>query len=379
MNLSINDEITMKLVHYLITKENYQPIVVAGLENEIWLENTDKPFSVIRINNNYIHNNEQLEFDKYKTKTVIREIKKKTLSLNIDTLSILLDVGDNDKKKKAEDKHITTCSISSIKELRNNKTINEIFPSMKDDALEDKDPMEFFINVTKDINETTNKKNKLYEKIFSKKLPIITYILIAINVIVFILNQTGIIGNALFYMSGSRFASGEYWRVITYAFFHGGGSEIAYNLVHLLCNMYSLYIIGGQIEQVYGKAKYLIIYFISVITAGLLSGIFNTIGSVGASGAIFGLCGAMLYFGYHYRLYLGNSIKTQLIPIIAINLFISLLPGIDLFGHLGGLIGGGFAALMVGVEGYSSTRDRVNGAIVTLVFIGFMLYMLLFR
>ena len=186
MNLSINDEITMKLVHYFITKENYQPIVVAGLENEIWLENTDKPFSVIRINNNYIHNNEQLEFDKYKTKTVIKEIKKKTLSLNIDTLSILLDVGDNVDINKAEDKHITTCSISSIKELRNNKTINEIFPSMKDDTLEDKDPMEFFINVTKDINETTSKKNKLYEKIFSKKIPIITYILIAINILVYL-------------------------------------------------------------------------------------------------------------------------------------------------------------------------------------------------
>ena len=68
-------------------------------------------------------------------------------------LSILLDVGDNVNLDKADDKHITTCSISSIKDLRNNKTLNEVFPSMKDDKLEDKDPMEFFINVTKDIME----------------------------------------------------------------------------------------------------------------------------------------------------------------------------------------------------------------------------------
>ena len=61
--------------------------------------------------------------------------------------------------------------------------------------------------------------------------------------------------------------------------------------------MYSLYIIGSQIEQVYGKVKYLTIYIISAVVAGLLSGLLNPVGSIGASGAIFGLCGAMLYFG----------------------------------------------------------------------------------
>ena len=49
------DLISMKLLHYFITKKNYNPVIVQGVENEIWLENTDKPFSVIRINNNYIH------------------------------------------------------------------------------------------------------------------------------------------------------------------------------------------------------------------------------------------------------------------------------------------------------------------------------------
>ena len=373
MNLSISDEITMKLVHYLITKENYQPIVVAGLENEIWLENTDKPFSVIRINNNYIHNNEQLEYDKFKAKAVVKEIKKKTLSINIDMLSILLDVGENVNLAKAEDKHITTCSISSIKDLRNNKTINEIFPEMKDDKLEDKDPMEFFINVTKDINESTTKKNKLYEKIFSKKLPIITYALIAINIVMFILSETFVVDASWLFMSKWYFRIGEYWRVITYAFVHGG-------IIHLACNMYSLYVIGSQIEQVYGKVKYITIYLLSAVIAGLVSGLLNNAGSVGASGAIFGLCGALLYFGYHYRLYLGNALKNQLIPVILLNLFIGFaIPGIDNFGHIGGLIGGIFASLMVGVEGYTEKRDRVNGFIVTAVLIGFLIYMLLFR
>ena len=65
LRMNSMDEVTMQLVHYFITKENYQPIVVNGLQNEIWLENTDKYFEVIRINSNYIHNDEQLDFDLY--------------------------------------------------------------------------------------------------------------------------------------------------------------------------------------------------------------------------------------------------------------------------------------------------------------------------
>jgi rhomboid protease GluP len=144
--------------------------------------------------------------------------------------------------------------------------------------------------------------------------------------------------------------------------------------------MYSLYVIGSQIEQVYGKIKYIAIYLISTIVAGLVSGLLNPVGSIGASGAIFGLCGALLYFGYHYRLYLGNALKNQLIPVIILNLVIGFaIPGIDNFGHIGGLIGGTFASLIVGVEGYTETKDRVNGCIVTTILIGFLIYMLLFR
>ena len=72
LNISNIDEITMRLVHYFVTKENYQPIIVNGLDNEIWLENSDKKYEVIRINNNYIHNKEQLDFDIFKAKAIVK-------------------------------------------------------------------------------------------------------------------------------------------------------------------------------------------------------------------------------------------------------------------------------------------------------------------
>ena len=60
-----NDDIIMRLVHYFITEKDYSPIVVNGVKDEIWLENTEGPYKIIRINSNYIHNEEQFSFDMY--------------------------------------------------------------------------------------------------------------------------------------------------------------------------------------------------------------------------------------------------------------------------------------------------------------------------
>ena len=101
---------------------------------------------------------------------------------------------------------------------------------------------------------------------------------------------------------------------------------------------------------------------------------------VGASGAIFGLLGAMLYFGYHYRLYLGSVMAERIIPIILLNLFIGFtMPYIDNFAHIGGLVGGLFASMMVGIEGKTNKSDTINGAIVTVILFAFLIYMTFFR
>ena len=67
----------MKLLHYFITEKNYNPIILQGAENEIWLENLEEDYKVIRIVSSYIHNNEQLSFDKFKLKRVIQKLKMK--------------------------------------------------------------------------------------------------------------------------------------------------------------------------------------------------------------------------------------------------------------------------------------------------------------
>ena len=135
--------------------------------------------------------------------------------------------------------------------------------------------------------------------------------------------------------------SNEWYRLITVALTHGG-------LMHLGFNMYSLYILGTPIESAYGRNKFLTIFTISLLTGSLTSVFLNTsnFASVGASGAIFGLFGALAIVGKR----IGADIRS-IVVIIGINFaFGFALGGVDWRAHLGGLIGGVVAAQLVMVR-----------------------------
>ena len=144
-------------------------------------------------------------------------------------------------------------------------------------------------------------------------------------------------------------------------------------IIHLFLNMYSLYYVGTKIEDFFGKKKYLLIYFLSGIAGNLLSiGFSSNTTSVGASGAIFGLFGALLYFGYTYRGYIGSIIRSQILPIIIYNLFIGfIIPNINMSAHIGGLIGGIITANMLGtIE--NKEYDLMN-ILVFVIYFGFLI------
>ena len=371
-----NDEIVMSLVHYFITEENYTPIVVRGVKDEIWLENLDGPYRIIRINSNYIHNDEQYKFDIFKTKKVVEQIKKKTLSLSMNTLNIFLNLSDN-VNLDAEDKNISSIKFTGIDEIIKDKNIKEIFPNMKNKLIKDKEGIDLIVNVTNDINAKTVEDNKVFTKIFEPKKMIVTPILIAVCVLVFIsmyIWGNGSEDSITLLLFGANYRPlvqiGQIWRLATSMFLHIG-------IVHLVVNMYSLLIIGKQLESFLGKVKFLIVYLGSGILGSLLSVVVHSSISAGASGAIFGLLGSLLYFGYHYRLYLGTVLKTQVIPIIILNLIIGfMVPGIDNFCHIGGLVGGYLLTMVVGVPGKSKKNDRINGAVVLILLVAFLCYML---
>ena len=372
------DEMIMRLVHYFITEENYSPIVVNGVKDEIWLQNQEGPYKIIRINANYIHNKEQYEFDILKLRNVMRQVKRKTLSWSMNALNILLDV--NEDVPLEENKNIASVALKNGALIKSKKVL-DIFPDINHKMLLNEKGLDLMIDVTNDINKKTDRENKVYESIFRPKKIVVTNILIALNVIaffvIFALSGANLnVLNLLRYgaLNSVLVQNGEFWRLITAGFLHGG-------IFHLIFNMYALYIIGTQIENFAGKWKFLAIYFCSMLTASLMSCVINPNSvSVGASGAIFGLLGALVYFGYHYRLYLGSVLRNQIIPLILFNLLLGfMVSGIDNAAHLGGLIGGLLISMALGVQKREGKQDRINGIITFAVYLLFLIYLVFFR
>ena len=362
----------MKLLHYFIIDKNYNPIILQGVENEIWLENLDEDYKVVRIVSNYIHNDEQFNFDVFKTNRIVKKIKKKTLSFSMNTLSIFLDMGDNVSYDFSNEKGNLCIKIDKEDDFKKNNILKKVFPDLSSKLKYSEEGLELFSKITNDINEHNRRDANRINSIFKSDFPMITYILIAINVILFIIpllfgEYNSLINN--FCVDTSLIRSGQYYRILTGIFLHG-------SILHLLFNCYALFVIGSQVENFMGKFKYLIIYLFSGICGSIFSMIFSSYPSIGASGAIFGLMGALVYFGYHYRVYLGNVVKSQIIPLILLNLCIGFLSsGIDNFAHIGGLIGGSLISIAVGVKDKSSTFERINGFIISAIFLIFIIYM----
>lgn len=364
------DMVVMNLMNYFITEKDYSPMIIYGLHEEIWLENLDNDYKIIRIVTHHIHNKEQYDFDKFKLNRVIKQVKKKTLSFKVKVLTIYTDIED-DKLLNKNDVHIE-CQ-GDIKSCG----IKDIFPDIIEKTEVKEHYLEHFIKVNDSINKSTEIKAEKNAKLFRSKTPVVTDIIIGICILVFIgmyiFGNGSSDSNTLLSFGANLdtlIKSGEYYRLITCMFLHMG-------IWHLLCNMYSLHIVGNNIESLFGKYKFLIIYFISGISGSILSIAFshNTI-LVGASGAIFGLLGALLYFGYYYRTYLGNVMLSSVVQVILINLVIGfMIPGISNAAHIGGLIGGVLTTMMVGVPNKSTKRDRINGIILTVMYLAFISYL----
>ena len=384
--LNKNDEIVMKLLHYFIINQNYNPVILHGAKDEIWLEKADGDYKIIRIVSNYIHNTEQLDFDIYRTKQIIKKIKKKMFLMRVPSLSIFVNLGENVEIDQVKSDYIDMANLSKFEDIEKYDFITKNFPNILKIEQDSKEGIELFVKLTNDINKKNKEENAKAEEVFKKKRPVATYGLLIINIVLFLI--TAIDCKDLFSIStGTIYKFGglvnvdymnsfsDYLRIFTSGFLHAG-------IIHLAFNMYALYVIGPQLESFFGKIKYAIIYIGSIIFGNLLSLLFlqgNYI-SCGASGAIFGLLGALVYFGYHYRVYLSDVIRSQIIPLIVVNLLLGLLiSGVNIVAHIGGLIGGVLVSKAVGVKYKSTLSDQINGIVMSAILLIFLTYMIFFR
>ncbi|TQS74547.1 rhomboid family intramembrane serine protease [Ornithinibacillus gellani] len=195
-------------------------------------------------------------------------------------------------------------------------------------------------------------QRKQTEGVFHFGKPLLTYIILALNILMFIVLELKGGSNSIetLIQFGAKYnpaimMDGEWWRIITSMFLHIG-------FLHLAMNMLAVYYLGTLVERIYGSWRFFIIYMLAGISGGLASFTFSMSVSAGASGALFGLFGALLFFGTQYRHLFFQTMGTNVLVLIVINLIFGFsVPQIDNGAHIGGLIAGFIAAAIVSVPG----------------------------
>ncbi len=230
-------------------------------------------------------------------------------------------------------------------------------------------------------------------------IPKATYAILGFTVFIYVLQfiSGGLIGfapNGLdileFYAARSNDAirAGQLWRLITPVFLHASP-------MHIFFNMYALFSIGSFLEQHFGHKRFVLLYFLGGFTGNVFSFLLSDGYSVGASTAIFGLVAAEVVFFYQNRKLFGSQARRAISNaafIIVINLAIGLTPGIDNWGHVGGLLGGAmfawFASPIWGViglppvlhlEDQRETREVALGVSLVVVVFGMLTVWGMFR
>ncbi|MDR3084937.1 MAG: rhomboid family intramembrane serine protease [Christensenellaceae bacterium] len=199
----------------------------------------------------------------------------------------------------------------------------------------------------------------------NRRRPYFTYALIAVNLLFFaaesILQLFFMPEGQMLVLLGAKInpliARGELWRLLTACFLHSGP-------MHILFNLFALYIWGPQVEALLGRLRFGIVYTGAGLFGSLCSFLFSNSVSVGASGAIFGLFGAFLYFRTRHRQVFNQVFGMQLLVVIGANLVMGFLnAGTDNFAHIGGLIGGFSAAFSTGLYREKWTLPRALAAL----------------
>lgn len=312
--------------------------------NDIWFfgKETGADMKVISVVNSYDLNGpdgEQLE-------DIAFQLERKFLlngKKNVDVHFVIFS-RDVERDRKINETNISFCII----DVDNNRLIayenvNEKFNDIIGE-----------IERSMAVSHYRNKQKRTVQ------LPYVNIIMVSINVVIFILLELRGSTNDAEYMLNCGAAQwqyifyyGQYYRLITHMFLHFG-------LAHLCSNMFSLLIVGSEVEKTFGRLNYIIIYFTSGIGAGILSAVYHMkrgefVVSAGASGAIFGVMGAVLVGMYVTNRLRGPGVGRQFL-ILLLMAFCSGSTNIDNMAHVGGFVTGVIVSAIISMFCYKSKR-----------------------
>ncbi|MFB4166473.1 rhomboid family intramembrane serine protease [Virgibacillus sp. JSM 102003] len=351
-----------KLAHSLVAKDDFEILHINESGQEIWLEKYENKTSyVVRLLHRGFDWKNHLKKD---IRTVFQKAKAmkhfflgKHIEIHNVYISTHSPVDDwnilkkpmqlNEKNPLKMKVYYLSEAEKAAEQSRLQDAIGSSSVTISDDDSEL--DMEEQVEYYKSQLDTTlkNKKNEA-ESLFSNGKPFLTYFLLGINILVFLLLELngGSKSTETLIEFGAKYnpaiiENGEWWRIITSMFLHIG-------FLHLIMNMFAVYYLGAAVERIYGSTRSILVYFLAGIGGGLASFAFTTNISAGASGALFGLFGALLFFGLIHKKIFFQTMGKSLLIIIGINLvFGFMVPQVDNGAHLGGLISGFVASAIL--------------------------------
>ncbi len=379
-----------KIAHQLAVFNGYDVLYMNENTEEIWLEKVEQKKSlVVRISTigfdwkNHLKKDIAIVFEK--TKAMRHLLRGKDVEIHNVYISPHTPIDDWEILKKPmmiqEKKPILmkTYYLSGDELYSERDRLIETLDVTYDREVEILTDMQMEQDLTQfrtDLIASLQEKRKKSEKVFSFGKPLVTYFLIGINAILYLLLEFngGSQTTETLLQFGAKYnpaiMDGEWWRIFTSMFLHIG-------LIHFLSNMLFLYYFGSLAERIYGSTRFVIIYLLAGIGGGIASFAFVTNISAGASGALYGMFGAFIYFGMFYRNMFYQTIGKNILVVLALNIGLGfVIPQLDMVAHLGGLVAGIIAAAIVHLP-LKQKRFLLQGAafiLYCLLVIGFALW-----
>lgn len=368
------DYLFWRLVYELVTKHRFRIINLYD-HGEVWLQRMEwREKQIIRLVRYEVNWGNLLVRDMENVTKRIDQYKAQSYSKKADFYNIIVSTYPpvDDWEYQVDNRNHVRLVL--IEQINREQEIEKLFKQLNLPSPELNSWLSDIVDPLILINKLrqTEKERRQEEKdlLFAKK-PFLTYILVAINLIMFLLLE--LVGSGSTDLStlikfGAKYNTaileGDWWRFITPMFLHIG-------FLHLVMNTLALYYLGMSVERIYGSWRFLIIYFAAGITGGIASFAFTTQVSAGASGAIFGCFGALLYFGVAHPSLFIRSMGWNVFVVLAINLaFGFLVPMVDNSAHIGGLIGGFLASAIVHLPNHKKSLRQAAAFFLFSVVIG---------
>ena len=390
MNILLLELRFWEIIYHLVNKEELRIVHIGPNGEEVWLEDDrNKPYKLIRLSCRDLDWSNELRKDMKQTYQRGKQLRKRIGLRNanivnvvlssyepVDDFNDLLDKPAPISNRGKQEEHTILLTLENLMEklipLAAEWKLADIPPLTPIEEIEDEETLIRSLRMA--VSEVSERRSEKEKGLFFFGKPYLTYFLLGGILAVFMMVEA--IGSSTdtetLISFGAKFnpliQDGEWWRFFSSMFLHIG-------IFHLLMNSLALFFLGGAVERIYGTTRFFFVYFIAGLTGSIASFVFNEQVSAGASGAIFGCFGALLYFGMMHKRLFFRTMGMNVIVILLINLLFGFtVPMIDNGAHIGGLIGGFAASAVVGLPKQSKGGRQLIALLVTITALTGLLY-----